>query len=361
MIRETLFACLVTLSIVALSCNAQKDQQPDPVGRYIQQRGDSIYKSGEVPGMLVSILRNGQRQYFNFGYAAPDNKVPFDSATIYEIGSITKTFTAYVLVAVLMEKGISDTSKILPYLPDSVQRNTSLSHISFLSLMNHSSGLPRLPSNIDMVNDPMAPYDHYTEGQLYTYLKSATPTTNGASAYSNLGAGLAGVLAARIAGASYETLLDKHMFQPFGLKRHSDESIAAEEHKAQGHFDIMKSNYWKADALAPAGTLKCTSAEILTYFQSMINPPTAASRQIVDTLLRPTLTVLPSMRVCRGWFTVGADSLKVYWHNGGTYGFSTFGAFNREKNVAVSIVINKFDHNPISDEFGLMIMQKLLQ
>jgi CubicO group peptidase (beta-lactamase class C family) len=102
---------------------------------FIQHYADSIYKKESLPGVFVGILNNGERHFFTAGFADPEKQMRFDSATMFEIGSITKTFTAYVLTAVLMENKIADTDLIVKYLPDSVQQNKSLASISFLNLI----------------------------------------------------------------------------------------------------------------------------------------------------------------------------------------------------------------------------------
>ncbi|MBK9531872.1 MAG: serine hydrolase [Chitinophagaceae bacterium] len=80
---------------------------------------------------LLAFLNNGKRSFYQAGFADPDRQMPFDSSTTFEIGSITKTFTAYVLTAVLMENNISETGPVINYLPDSVRQNQHLSSISF--------------------------------------------------------------------------------------------------------------------------------------------------------------------------------------------------------------------------------------
>ena len=132
----------------------------ESLSSFIQQKIDSIYQKEKLPGIFVGILNNGDISYYNAGFAIPEKQIPFDSATVFEIGSITKTYTAYVLMAVLMENKISESDLIIKYLPDSVQQNKNLSSISFLSLMNHTSGLPRLPDNMKLVNKK--PYDDYS-------------------------------------------------------------------------------------------------------------------------------------------------------------------------------------------------------
>ncbi len=347
--------------VLLISCNGQKSKADNSIVSFITERADSLYRAEKVPGIFIGVSDNGKRQYYTVGYADPDKKMPFDSATLFEIGSITKTFTAYVLEAVLKEKGISDSGSILNYLPDSVRQNKALEPISFLSLLNHTSGLPRLPDNMDLSSNPMQPYADYDVNHFFSYLKTCTPVPNGKSNYSNLGVGLAGVLAERISGKSYSALLDEYIFSPFGLGK-ADKPIGEIKNKSQGYFQNNKSAYWDMNVLSPAGGLKCAGNELLTYLECINNPVSNDSRQIIDKLLQPTVAITPAIKVARAWHTMERENKPVvYWHNGGTYGFSTYAAFVKGKNKAVVVVINQFNKNAISDDLGRTIMSKLAE
>lgn len=343
-----------------LACNSQEKTNTNNTANPIQAKVDSLYTAENLPGIFVGVLDKGKRNYYGAGFADPDKKMSFDSATLFEIGSITKTFTAYVLVSVLNEKKISDTSSILTYLPDSVQQNKKLASISFLSLMNHTSGLPRLPQNLNLNKNPMAPYDDYTSGDLFAYLKTCSPQPDGKSNYSNLGAGLAGVLAERISGKTYAELLDQYIFLPFKIVT-PDKSIAKSDNKSQGYFmDGNKSDYWNMNVLVAAGGLKCSASEMLTYLQTMSVPTNEDAKKIIDQLLAPTVKISPVMKVGRGWHIAAKENNKaVYWHNGGTYGFSTFGAFYPGEDKAVIVVVNQFNKNAVSDQLGMWLIKQL--
>ncbi|MGB4844216.1 MAG: serine hydrolase domain-containing protein [Ferruginibacter sp.] len=327
---------------------------------FIKQAAEETFQKEKVPGVFVAVLNNGNRSYFSSGYANPDTKSVYDSATVFEIGSITKTFTAYVLMGVLHEKGISDTDPIIGYLPDSVKKNVNIRDISFLSLMNHTSGLPRLPGNMKM-NNPRQPYENYTENDLYTYLKDCEPKPDGKSNYSNLGAGLAGVLAERISGKSYAQLLDQHIFLPFKLVT-AENAVVISDNKSQGYFAADdKTPYWNMNVLAPAGGLKCNGAQMLSYLQNMCFPETDNSKQLIDKLTTQTVAINAQVGVGRAWHIINANGkTPVFWHNGGTYGFSTFCAFLKDKSKAVVVIINQFNKNAICDGLGFKIMSKLI-
>src|SRR5437868_914999 len=249
--RIVIPAILGAIAVSIFSCKAQDSKSGTGLDLLINKTADSLYKAQKVPGIFIGISNNGVRKYYNFGYADPDKKLPFDSATIFEIGSLTKTFTAYVLEKLLTQKSISENAPILPYLPESVQQNKALREISFFSLLNHTSGLPRLPDNIDLTSKQ--PYENYDNKKLFAYLKYCKPRLDRQYEYSNLGFGLAGVLATIIAKKPYSTLVNEYIFYPMAIRKNSEKLNAV--HESHGYFEQEPVAYWKFDAIAGAGSL----------------------------------------------------------------------------------------------------------
>ncbi len=348
---------ILPLSILSFFSNCVAQTVKKSLPEFIRHNVDSIYKKENLPGIFIGILNNDQRSYYTAGFADPEKQMPFDAATIFEIGSITKTFTAYVLMAVLMENKIAETRSIIKYLPDSVQQNNNLDSISFLSLMNHTSGLPRLPANMKIAN-ARQPYENYAAEDLFSYLKNCKLKPDGKSNYSNLGAGLAGVLAERISGRSYAALLDQYIFIPFKMINQDDSS----QNKSVGYFaKDDKAEYWNLNVLAPAGGIHSSANQMLTYLHNMSFPSAGVSKTIMDKLTTQTVSFNPRVGVGLGWHLLNEKNLQpIYWHNGGTYGFSTFCAFTKDKSKAVVVVINQFNKNASSDGLGIKIIKRLL-
>lgn len=358
--KSGLLVCAI--SVIAGSSYAQNNLTENSLKAFVKQKTDTAFSKNTVPGIFVLYSNKGKSAFYTAGYANPEKKQPFDMQTFFEIGSITKTFTAYVLVSVLNQHNISDTSSILPYLPKEVQANKNLEGISFLNLMNHSAGFPKLPENMELVENDLQPYQQYDSKKLFEYLATAKPAAKGNYEYSNLGAGLAGVLAERISGKSYAALLDQYIFLPFKMVDKNN-TIEKSENKSQGYIaDGEKSAYWNMNVLAPAGGLKCTGAEMLRYFTCMSEPINASSKAVIDTLTQPTIQLSAMMSICRAWHTMARKNKPVvYWHNGGTYGFSTFGAFVKGTEQFVLVIVNKFDTNMVSDVLGTTIINKMLE
>jgi CubicO group peptidase (beta-lactamase class C family) len=352
-LQNSLFAVLLIIPFAA--CYAQS---ADPsLEHLIKEKGDTALARYELPGIFIGVLDKGKRSYYSFGYADPVNKTTFDSATLFEAGSITKTFTAYIVLSVLKEKVVGENMPIVNYLPDSVKANPDLQHITFLKLLNHTSGLPRLPTNIDLTS--MQPYKNYSARDLFSYLKTAKVRKDGKSEYSNLGFGLAATLVSLITNKSYAALLDEYIFFPFKMLKPAD-SIEATDKKSKGFMGKDPVEYWQFDALAGAGALKCTADEMLTYLSLIANPKNQQTKTIVNKLLDPSDSLRSDLKIGRAWIiSTTRNKPPIYWHNGGTYGFSTFAAFLKGQQKAVIVVINKFNANAVADQMGMGIMDKL--
>ncbi|MBI5858941.1 MAG: beta-lactamase family protein [Sphingobacteriales bacterium] len=358
MIKHNIFF-IGCCALLLFSCNAQENKISDntDIASFINQKGDSLQKNRKLPGLFVAVSDSGKRSFYNFGFAAPDKKYGFDSLTIFEAGSITKTFTALVLKTVLREHKINDSLPVKNYLPGNLDENETLSAASFLSLMNHTSGLARIPDNMPVGVDNKQPYENYRRDNLFSYLKNARLKPDGKSNYSNTGFALCGILAESISGKKYEALLKQLLFDPLNMNAFLNvpDSLT---NISQGYYENIKNPFWNFDCMAPAGAIKCSAHDLLNYLEFMYsntNDPT------IHSLLQPTVTVNENIKVCRAWHTMERNNNTMfYWHNGGTYGFSTFVAFSKEKRKAVVVVINKFNTNDAGDRLGIMIMRRLL-
>lgn len=184
-------ALIITCLLIWLySCKGQESPALQTSGSKISFTLDSFilenmvasFKKANAPGILVGVLHNGSRRFYTTGFADAGLKTVFDSSTMFETGSITKTFTAYLLMHALEEKNISDSSAIINYLPDSVKQNRALEKISFLQLLNHSSGLPRLPDDVFFVSEnPLQPYENYNKEKLFLILSAVHHNPMGAA------------------------------------------------------------------------------------------------------------------------------------------------------------------------------------
>lgn len=148
-----------------------------------------------------------------------------NSDSVFEIGSITKTFTGTILSKLVYDRKVDLNEPIKNLLPVRL-RQSSLngSEITLVHLANHTSGLPFEPSNVkdnsEHPFDPYSPYRYYDIPRLYTYLSdqlTLQSTPGEKRLYSNLGGGLLGHILTLISAKSYEQLLFETVCVPLGM------------------------------------------------------------------------------------------------------------------------------------------------
>lgn len=281
-----------------------------------------------------------------------------DGATLFEIGSITKVFTTIVLadMAAKGELKLDDPARSL--LPSGVKmpaRNGR--EITLYNLATHTSGLPRIPSNmIDM--DETNPYADYTPEKLYAFLNGyeLSRPVGGESSYSNLGMGLLGHLLSLRAGTSYEQLVLSRICAPLGMTG-TRITLTREDsaHLAVGHDAGGKAvRNWDFDALAGCGALRSTADDMLRFL--------AANMGLIDSPLLPAMREthrkreslgIEGMDIGLGWQIQTRDGVKTVWHNGGTGGYRSFAGFAPDKGLGVVVLTNAFCE---IDDIGLHLL-----
>jgi CubicO group peptidase (beta-lactamase class C family) len=267
--------------------------QPDYASLDLHAKVDELVApyidADENVGVVVGILRGAERVTFGYGRLAKDRDGVPNERTLFEIGSITKVFTALLFADMCDRKEVQRDDPIRKYLPETVtvprfhDREITLYHLA-----THTSALPRLPDNLDAtVKDEANPYAEYTVQHLYDYLNQCKlHRAPGAKAdYSNLGMGLLGHILTLVGGKSYEDLVLERVCRPLGL---NDTAIAlTEEQKcrlARGHAgEAEPVSYWDMPTLAGAGALRSSVAEMLRFLQANLTPATPLHAPIEQT------------------------------------------------------------------------------
>ena len=192
----------------------------------------------------------------------------------------------------------------------------------------------------------------------FLVLKTAR-TNPGVTVYSNLGTAIGGALAERIFGKSYAKLIDENIYSTFGMND-AEKNLLTNKNRSQGHFQGMGAEYWKMAVFTPAGGLKSTAKDMLNYLSYMMSPTDSLASQIIRSLQKPTGSIKTGWDIGKAWIISKSYNDVYYWHNGGTFGFSTFAAYSPTKKIAVVIAINEFNRNEACDGLGHRIMNQLL-
>ena len=364
-LRSTvLCALLVVLPLVGTA-------QPTPPP--VDSLGRALVESH--PGSAVIGLLDPDTSTVH-GFGAVDSTGARPTArTLFEIGSITKAVTGLLLADAIERSSMDAATPVRALLPDSVAWHvadsveTPAPTMTLGHLATHHSGLPRLPSNLNAARRPTDPYAAYGDSALYAFLDGYTlPRAPGADyQYSNLGMGLLGHLLARRADTTYATLVRHRISRPLGL---SDTRIHLTEEQqgrfAQGHNRAgAPTPPWHFEALAGAGALRSTAADMLALLRAhrrALSTATDAPSPLQRAIRRATTPQAPAQndsRIGYGWHQLTRDGHAILWHSGGTGGFRSFVGLDRDTGHGVVVLVGAARPSPGASDTGLRLLRVL--
>ena len=306
-----------------------------PLPERVEMTAQERIAAGSYPTLVFGVVDGDKSEVVAFG-KLHDGKAP-DGETVYEIGSITKTFTATLLAHAVLSGRLMLDTPVAQLLADFKIPSGGDKEITLGGLATHHSGLPRMPSNF-MPKDPANPYADYDAAKLKVFLAGyQLPRDPGASyEYSNLGFGLLGHALAQFVPTTYGTLINDEILKPLGMTMSGTAfTDAMRAHLAPGHDDTGKAaKNWDQDALAGAGALRSTANDMLRYLKANMGigqSPLAAAMKLAQQPRNET------MRVGLAWVTTDKG---IVWHGGGTGGYRSFLGFTADRRHGVVILTN---------------------
>jgi len=283
----------------------------------------------QATGTALCAVRAGERLLLCAGTTGRDGGSPVDPDTRFEVGSVSKTYTALLLADAVARGEVSYDDPVARYLPaGSVPVHRSGAPITLLHLATHTSGLPRLPRGFLATAVPVwstTPYAGYSEQRLLDSLGATRVGSRPGSRvrYSNLGVGLLGQVLARAAGTDYPSLLDARVCRPLGL---TGTGCSAAPGQATGHWHGRPRPPWQIPALPGAGAVRSSARDLLRYLEALLEPDRAGA-------LAPALAEVQRLRLvqprsgeglCLVWMQRSRPGHELLFHTGGTRGFSAF-------------------------------------
>lgn len=293
-------------------------------------------------GIAGAIIEDGKVTYINHGLVNKSKNTETSPDHLFEIGSISKTFTTTALASMVKEGKVKLSDPAQKYLPGSVKMPTfDGQEITLLSLANHTSALPRLPTNME-IKDPSDPYAYYTTQKMYEFLSNykLTRAVGDKAEYSNLGMGLLGHILTLIDGKSYEQVIMDRITKPLKMNStYVDIPQFLQAQTSDGHDGkLEKTKPWQLPTMAGAGALKSNVKDMVNYVKAnmAVNP-----LPMFKLAQKPTAPMYgESSKIGLGWITNQHESGSYTWHNGGTGGFRSFVGFDREKQKAIVLLAN---------------------
>ena len=319
----------------------------------IHARINNAVSRGTVGAAVIGIYDQGDARVLGYGQKNPGEAQKPDGETLFEIGSITKVFTAMLVQRLVEQDRLEWDDPISGYLSDFQFENEAVGAITLRSLATHSSGLPRLPANISPA-DSLNPYADYVQSDLHAFLRSFNPDSlSSEHAYSNLGVGLLGSIAADVAEMEYPIAITDYIFEPLGMSR----SFASHPQQTDSNMALGYSNgavvpAWTFEAMAGAGAIVSTANDLMQLIRANCEVDASDMNKAIIATQQPQEVD----EMALGWnLRSDSDGNTVYWHNGGTGGYASFLAVNPSKSQGWLILTASTEYNWVT-ELGLSLL-----
>lgn len=281
------------------------------------------------------------------GFASPADKTknpaePYTEKVLFEIGSITKVFTGLLLAKAVVEEKVTLDTPIAKLLDPKLKfEDPRIAAITLKQLSTHTSGLPRLPSNQALGSREDDPYAGYDEKLLIDYLTHAKLKKDGPypSSYSNLGVGLLGHLLGKVYGTTWEDAIVTQICQPLGMNETRMTITGLKLPLAKPHDEEKDSTSWHFDAVAGAGALRSTAADMIRFGQAMAKPETTPLSKALALAMQPHAEASGD-HIGLGPFIGKREGVTTYNHDGGTGGYRSGLQVIPEKNIVRVVLIN---------------------
>ncbi len=312
----------------------------------VQQKLDDWTK-GQPGGISAAWVDQDGTVFFNAGHLDSAASPAPSATTFYEIGSITKVFTA-LLFAEGERQGkasLQDPAAGL-LLPAKDRAQETLRKITLVSLATHQSGLPRLPANLaNNLGSNLDPYADYTRGDLLDALRvhGRTAEVGRFVQYSNFGFAVLGTALASAWGDTYDTALRTHILTPLGMKESRLGMLGqpSPSPMAPGLSQGKPVTEWKFMAMAPAGALRSSAQEMALFARAALQLDESPLHDAFERSFQiqaPHPDMGGSIGLAWMLFTHGSDSFA--WHNGATAGHRAAIVLNRTQKSGLVVLTN---------------------
>ncbi len=351
--KKVTLACLLLVYAVSGISQSIQNSANDSIVAIMNNAAEAYMKDNFRVGLSVGIYKNGKTVTNNYGYTEKGSRQEPANNTIYEIGSITKTFTGTLLAQAAADKKVKTDDDIRKYLDGNYPNlDYAGQPIKLFQLINHTSGLPfLLPDRKELFQQPedSIPYfvtaiqTPYTKekflNDLHTVKLDTVPGLK--FSYSNAGAQLLGYILEKVYGTTYENLIKKYITIPQKMPAtklsYSKKETAMFAKGYNGKGALMPYN---PVIIGAAGNIKSTVSDMLNYIKFHLSE----NYQVIKLSHTPTFGNINSFAIGLNWqMNKTQDGFRRIWQSGGSFGFSSYCVVYPELNIGIVLLSNEAD------------------
>lgn len=346
--RRVRAAAITAALIVAVPAEALKAQHfPSNEALGVMLR--YIVEDGEAKGIVLGVLEaDGSTRIVSHGSSGRAG-LNLGPGAEFEIGSITKTFTAAVLADMISRGEVALDDPVNRYLPPGGHLPSwSGREVTLADLATHTSGISDVRGQPPGAPRTLEDLEDFTTDDLHALLPDVELQREPGTGfeYSNVGVGLLAYVLARAAGLPIAELFDTRILTPLGMTQTSFAGDRDAERLVQGfRGDEPEAHVVATDALAGAGALRSTMRDMLLYLDANVGPATSDLERAMRTAHEPRRTIGDGpAQVGLTWRTMTVNGRELVVHNGDTDGFSARLAFDPERAVGIVILTNQNEY-----------------
>lgn len=301
-------------------------------------------------GFVVGIYKQGATQIIGYGETEKGSGRAPDGNTVYEIGSITKTFTAILLADMIRHGDMKLDTPVQQYLPASVKVALNGGQpITLKHLVTHTSGWPHNPENLFPV-DKRNPYADYTVKQLYDFISWRLSRPLGQYQYSNVGMALLGHVLTLQTGKTYEELVIERICLPLAMSEtrvNPTDSMRAR--MAPGYNErLQPSRGYDLPTMGGAGGIRSTVNDMLKYVKANLKSDDTPLGQAIALSHEKLHTMEDGRAIAMAWRI--SRTGQTLSHTGLTGGYRAWLALVPERDSGVVVLSNTRNHRIL--QFG---------
>ena len=337
----------------------------------------SLKEKHKVTGLSVSVINRNQHWTHGFNWANKKKRQFMKPETAFRLGSITKLFTATMMMQLVEQKIIHLSDLVTDYLPQfSLTLDGKLQEITFYDLATHTSGLPNmmplphLADPISMIKDDINGVGKYpTVEELVHFEWQAEFKPKTRSEYSNMGYAILGAALASATKQTYRSWIKKNILQVLGMQNsgfvYANLSPHATGYFSQSVLDLAQEVEEVAptpdiDAFAPAGLLAGSAQDMLPFMDAYLSGEGLISVDSISTMIKPCVLqdgAITDQAI--GWQTDTIEGELAVTHTGFDYGFSSCMIIIPDRQIGVVCLCND-GMNPAIEKLTQTAVKKVL-
>ncbi len=351
--QRIVFSLLFMLLAVSVRSQLQStDCFAEQTAVWTEQQKELIFEHvrafPEQTQLAFAFIDNGAVSFSGVIFEDDTIRLVDNRHKVFEIGSISKVFTASLLTALAGEGKLGLDDPVNDHLPFALKDSI---RPTFMQLANHTSGLPRMPSNFDAAVpfDPANPYRNYGPDLLEEYLTKQVELAyhpGERSEYSNLGAGLLAFALTQMTGLDYQQLLQRYLFSKYSMTVSTTRREDVTSNLVSGlDQNGMKTSNWDFSVMVGAGGILSSTEDLAKFALAQFDD---SNRELKRTR-KPTFEMNEQLMIGLGWHIVKTSAeTELYCHNGGTGGYSSSLVLNTCQANGVMILSNVSAFHPQS-------------